>query len=121
MAEQTGNQSKVLRFPHFDRPRVRVTLWEGRSRPSEDALRAELTAEGYQVVKWSNDPATGYPPHAHIYPELLIVITGDLMLILPAEERLLELAPGDRALVPQGILHGTMAGPEGAIYLLATK
>ncbi|OQA42194.1 MAG: hypothetical protein BWY52_02287 [Chloroflexi bacterium ADurb.Bin325] len=116
-----SNRAKVLPFPHFDRPTVRVTLWEGPGRPHEDALRAELAGAGYQVVRWSNEPATGYPPHAHIYPELLVVVAGDLTLVLPAEERLLALGPGDRAQVPQGVLHGTMAGPEGVTYLLATK
>lgn len=116
-----GDRPKVLPFPHFDRPTVRVELWEGRGRPHEETVRAELTAEGYQVVRWSNEPATGYPPHAHIYPELMVVISGDLTLVLPAEDRLLELGPGDRAHVPQGVLHGTMAGPEGVTYLLATK
>lgn len=116
-----GDRPKVLPFPHFDRPVVRVELWEGRGRPQEEIVRAELTAEGYQVVRWSNEPATGYPPHAHIYPELMVVIAGDLTLVLPAAERLLALGPGDRAHVPQGVLHGTMAGPEGVTYLLATK
>lgn len=115
------DKAKVLPFPHFDRPTVQVALWEGRGRPQEDTVRAELTAAGYQVVRWSSEPATGYPPHAHIYPELMVVITGDLTLVLPADERLLALGPGDRALVPQGVLHGTMAGPEGVTYLLATK
>ena len=71
--------------------------------------------------RWSNDPATGYPPHAHIYPELLWLVAGSLTLILPAEERLLELTPGDRIEVPQGVVHGTMAGADGAVYLLATR
>lgn len=116
-----SEQSTVLPFPHFDRPRVRVTLWEGPRPPAEDALRAELAEGGYQAVKWSNEPATGYPPHAHIYPETLWVVSGSLTLILPAEERLIELLPGDRAAVPQGVLHGTMAGADGAVYLLATR
>jgi quercetin dioxygenase-like cupin family protein len=111
----------VLPFPRFERPRVRVTLWEGARAPQEEALRATLVEDGYQAVKWSNEPATGYPPHAHIYPERLWVVSGSLTLILPADDRLIELMPGDRADVPQGMLHGTMAGADGAVYLLATK
>lgn len=113
--------SVMLRFPKFDRPAVRVTLWAEGGRPTEEVLRGRLAAEGYQAVRWSNEPATGYPPHAHIYPELLWLVSGSLTLILPAEGRLIDLAPGDCAAIPQGLVHGTMAGVEGAIYLLATR
>lgn len=115
------SDAAVLSFPKFARPAVRVTLWEEPGRPAEEILRGRLAAEGYQAVRWSNEPATGYPPHAHIYPELLWLVSGSLTLILPAEDRLIELAPGDCAAIPQGLVHGTMAGAEGAVYLLATR
>jgi quercetin dioxygenase-like cupin family protein len=115
------SEPKVLKFPSRPRPAVQVTLWEGRSRPNEEALRIRLSEEGYQAVKWSNEPAEGYPPHAHIYPEVLWVLSGNVTLILPVENRLLELEPGDRVEVPAGMSHGTMAGPDGVSYLLATK
>jgi quercetin dioxygenase-like cupin family protein len=118
----TPNQEpRVLCFPKFSKPTVRATLWDARGRPGEDTLRTRLTEEGYGVVRWANEPATGYPPHAHIYPELLWLVSGNLTIILPAEKRLLELFPGDRVEVPQGVVHGTMAGAEGAVYLLATR
>lgn len=113
--------SPVRLFPQSPRTAVRVRLWAGSQPPVEEELRAGLTAEGYQVVRWQNEPATGYPPHAHIYPELLWLLAGSLTVLLPAEGRLLELAPGDRVVLPQGVAHGTMAGPEGAVYLLATR
>lgn len=112
---------KVLPFPTPPKPILRVIFWDQPGQPAEDALRRRLTDEGYQAVKWASDPATGYPPHIHIYPELLWVMSGSLTVILPAEKRLLELAPGDRIEIPQGIAHGTMAGADGATYLLATR
>lgn len=117
----SSESSRLLSFPEKARPRVWVTLWEGPGRPAEEALRAQLTAGGYQVVRWANEPATGYPPHLHIYPELICVVSGSLTVILPAERRLLELEPGDRAELPAGLVHGTMAGADGAVYLLATR
>jgi quercetin dioxygenase-like cupin family protein len=110
----------LLPFPKFEREVPRVVLWDGAGRPAEETLRARLAAQGYQAVRWQSDPATGYPPHAHIYPEVLWLISGSLTVILPAEGRLLELTPGDRVEMPQGMVHGTMAGAEGAVYLLAT-
>jgi quercetin dioxygenase-like cupin family protein len=115
------NMARVVSFPSFAKPRALVTLWEGPGRPEEQALRARLTGEGYQVVGWHNEPAQGYPPHAHVYPELLWLLRGSLTVILPVERRLLELEPGDRIEIPIGLVHGTMAGSEGASYLLATR
>lgn len=113
--------ARVLSFPRMARPRVRVALWEEPRRPSEEALRARLAADGYQVVRWASEPATGYPPHLHIYPEVIWLVSGSLTVILPAEERLLELEPGDRIETPPGLVHGTLAGADGAVYLLATR
>ena len=115
------SERKVLKFPSRPKPVVQVVLWEEKTRPGEEALRSRLSEDGYQAIKWSNEPAQGYPPHAHIYPELLWMLSGSLTLILPGENRMLELGPGDRAEVPAGTSHGTMAGPDGAAYLLATK
>jgi len=117
----SNGEPKVLSFPKFSRPHVRVTLWEEHGHLDEETLRARLAEGGYGVVRWANEPATGYPPHAHIYPELLWLVSGSLTVILPTEKRMLELAPGDRVEVPQGVVHGTMAGAEGAVYLLATR
>jgi quercetin dioxygenase-like cupin family protein len=98
-----------------------MILWDEPGSPQEEAVRGRLVDAGYQAVKWTSEPAMGYPPHVHIYPELLWLISGSLTVILPAEGRLLELAPGDRVELPQGLAHGTLAGAEGATYLLATK
>ena len=122
------NARRVLPFPEMPKPMPRVTLWDGHGHPDEKRLRALLAEEGYQVVGWSqestlclNESAQGYPPHVHVYPELLWLIEGSVTIILPAERRLLELLPGDRIEIPNGLVHGTMAGPDGATYLLATR
>jgi quercetin dioxygenase-like cupin family protein len=110
-----------LQFPEFPKPHVRVTLWEGPGKPTEELLRERLSAEGYGVVKWHSDSARGYGPHAHIYPETMWVFEGSVTVALPAEGRLIELLPGDRIEIPQGVLHAVVAGAEGAAYLLATR
>ena len=58
----SNGEPKVLPFPKFPKPTVRVTLWEERGKPNEATLRARLTEEGYGVVRWDNEPATGYAP-----------------------------------------------------------
>ena len=124
MDEKTNRSQttgKVLAFPSLPKPAVRVELWDAPRRPTEDLLRERLAADGYQAMKWSNEPATGYPPHVHVYPELLWMVSGSLTVLLPGENRMFELMPGDRIEVPRGIAHGTMAGPDGAVYLVATR
>lgn len=113
--------SEPISFPSFPKPAVRVVLWEGPGKPTEEEIRRRLADEGYGVVKWTSEPATGYAPHAHIYPETTWVVAGSLTVVLPADDRLIELLPGDHIEVPQGIVHGVMAGAEGATYLLATR
>lgn len=116
-----GDTGKILPFPARPKPILRVIFWDQPGRPLEEELRRRLTEDSYQAVKWTSEPATGYPPHIHIYPELVWVVSGSLTVILPLENRLLELAPGDRIEIPRGTTHGTMAGPDGATYLLATR
>ncbi|MGC8781525.1 MAG: cupin domain-containing protein [Anaerolineae bacterium] len=120
-AGETTPRARILSFPAPTRPAPRLILWDEPGRPNEDVVRGRLNAAGYQVVRWSSEPATGYPPHVHIYPELLWLISGSLTVLLTAERKLLELAPGDRIEIPPGLVHGTMAGADGALYLLATR
>ena len=84
-------ESGVLPFPKVRKPAPKVFLWEERRRPDENQLREQLAADGYQAVKWSSEPGQAYMPHAHIYPELLWLLTGSITVILTAERRLLVL------------------------------
>ncbi len=117
----TNRPGVILPFPEHPRPSVVVTLWQERGRPDVEKLRAQLTGSGYEVIRWTSGPNQVYVPHAHIYAELLWLIDGSLTVVLPADGRLLELNPGDRVEVPAGILHASQAGPEGAVYLAATR
>jgi quercetin dioxygenase-like cupin family protein len=112
---------KLIPFPEIQQPVPKVTLWEGPGRLDLERLRELLAAEGYMAVKWASEPNQVYVPHAHIYTELVWLATGSLTVILPAHRRILELNPGDRVEVPAGTLHASQAGPEGAVYLAATR
>ncbi len=117
----TENRGVILPFPGVPKPTVVVTLWQERGRPDVEVLRARLAGSGYEVIRWTSEPYQAYVPHAHIYAELLWLIDGSLTVVLPADGHLLELNPGDRVEVPAGILHASQAGPEGAVYLAATR
>ena len=55
------------------------------------------------------------------FGQMNIADPGELTVLLPAEDRMLDLASGDRVELPAGMVHGTMAGADGAAYLLATR
>jgi quercetin dioxygenase-like cupin family protein len=111
----------ILQFPEFPKLMAHVRLWAKPDRPDEAELRNTLASDGFQALRWRQRPSEGYPPHAHIYPETIWLVSGTLTVVLPAENRLLELCPGDRVDIPRGYLHGTIAGPDGATYLVATR
>jgi quercetin dioxygenase-like cupin family protein len=111
----------LLQFPHTQRPVPRVSLWDGPGRPQEAAVRDRLAAEGYQAVRWTSEPGQCYLPHAHIYTEVLWLLAGSHTVLLPADRRLFELLPGDRIEIPAGMLHASLAGPDGSVYLVATR
>jgi quercetin dioxygenase-like cupin family protein len=91
------------------------------TRPDLEALRLRLVNEGYQALKWTSEPRQAYIAHAHIYPELLWLVEGSLTIVLPENNRLIELTPGDRLEMPAGTMHGILAGPDGAVYLVGTR
>jgi quercetin dioxygenase-like cupin family protein len=113
--------AEILPFPEFPKPSVMVTLWDEKGRPQEQTVRARLAADGYQALRWSSQPGQAYIPHAHIYPELLWLLSGTITVLLPAEGRLLELRPGDRIEIPAGVMHAVLVGEDGAEYLMATR
>jgi quercetin dioxygenase-like cupin family protein len=116
------SEADVLPFPVHPKPVPTVVLWTARGRPDERKLRGLLAEAGYhQAERWSSEPDQTHPPHAHVYPELLWLLTGSVVVILAAERRLLQLGPGDRVLMPAGVLHAVLAGPDGASYLVATR
>jgi quercetin dioxygenase-like cupin family protein len=119
-SQRVQAETGVLPFPGLRKPATKVFLWEERRQPDENQLRERLAVDGYQAVQWSSEPGQAYVPHAHIYPELLWLLTGSLTVILTAERRLLELGPGDRLEMPPGMLHALLVGPDGADYLIAT-
>ena len=64
-------------------------------------------------------PGDTYPPHAHDYDKVIIVVRGSItwMLGVPETPQTIETCAGDRIDLPRGTLHAAEAGPEGVICL----
>ncbi len=62
-------------------------------------------------------PGGGLPPHRHDHFDVFAVVAGGLTFHLGDE--ISELAVGDSAVVPIGVLHYIEAGPEGVSIVVA--
>jgi quercetin dioxygenase-like cupin family protein len=76
-------------------------------------LMARLSAEAQACYAWSNGPGDRYAPHSHGYEKVLYCVDGSITFVLETEGRRLELAAGDRMVLPAGTVHSATVGPGG--------
>ena len=62
-------------------------------------------------------PGGGLPPHRHDHLDVFTVVAGGATFHL--DDEVTELAAGDSAVVPTGVLHYLEAGPDGASIVVA--
>jgi quercetin dioxygenase-like cupin family protein len=99
--------------------RLERVPWTEAAAPSEDALRARLTADGFEAFAWSDAPGADYTAHAHDHDESLWVVDGEITFGVGA--RAYRLGSGDRLMLPGGTVHTAHVGPEGARYLIGRR
>jgi quercetin dioxygenase-like cupin family protein len=81
--------------------------------PTPDELMTRLRAEASDCYSWSNGPGDRYAPHSHGYEKVLYCVDGSITFILASEGRRLDLAAGDRMVLPVGTVHSAEVGPAG--------
>ena len=72
-----------------------------------------LRGEASGCYSWSNGPGDRYAPHSHTYEKVLYCVDGSISFVLEAEGRRLEVAAGDRMVLPAGTVHSAVVGPAG--------
>ena len=77
--------------------------------------RLEREASG--CYSWSNGPQDRYAAHSHGYEKVLYCVEGSITFRLEDEGRDLELAAGDRMVLPAGTRHSAVVGPAGCICI----
>ena len=80
---------------------------------SPDELMARLRAEATGCYSWSNGPGDRYAPHSHGYEKVLYCVDGSISFVLDGEGRRIELAAGDRMVLPAGTVHSAEVGAGG--------
>ena len=98
----------------------KVNRWAG-APPTEQALRQIYAREGLQPYVWSNGTHDVYGVHAHLYDKVLRVVRGSIRFDLTAHNTSVDLHPGDELVLPAGVAHGAVVGPEGVTCLEAHR
>lgn len=80
---------------------------------SFDELMSRLKAEASGCYSWSNGPGDRYAAHTHSYEKVLYCVDGSITFALEGEGRKLDLAEGDRMVLPAGTVHSAVVGPRG--------
>lgn len=100
-----------MRSSSFLKPKI--TPWEAGEVPTEVALGQFLKEEGLSYQPWSNGPHDLYPPHVHTYNKIIYVLRGSITFILPEEDQIITLNPGDRLELPAKIVHSAVVSSQG--------
>lgn len=85
--------------------------------PSREAVAAFLREAGVAPAAWSNGPGDRYAVHEHAYTKLLMCAEGSITFLLDGEGERVELGPGQGFLLPAGVWHGAVVGPDGCTCL----
>ena len=99
--------------------RLECISWSGSGHPLERDLKRRLVEEGFQVVRWRDDPGARYAAHAHDHDESLWVIEGEIVFGIDGTDYVL--GPGDRLMLPATTVHTARVGSDGAVYLIGER
>ncbi|MBV9228813.1 MAG: cupin domain-containing protein [Chloroflexi bacterium] len=103
---------------------MEVIRWQEATPPQEQELRKRMQKEGLSPYVWSNGPGDRYAVHSHSYQKVLYCVSGSIRFVLPdrpGEEGNIDLAPGDCMILPAGVRHSAVVGPQGVICLEAAR
>ena len=81
--------------------------------PTFEDLMARLRKEASDCYSWSNGPGDTYGSHSHGYEKVLYCVDGSIAFVLEGPDQRLELAAGDRMVLPAGTIHSAEVGPDG--------
>ena len=96
---------------------VTVSRRQGRALNREEAEQ-KLSDEGLAAEAWQNGPDYTYIAHEHPYTKVLYCVVGSIVFHVrdaSGEVHDIELEPGDRIELCNGIAHSATVGPNGVI------
>jgi hypothetical protein len=79
-----------------------------------DGVRDRLRSEGWDPVPIQDRPGYVYPPHSHAETKVLAFLAGSMEVRVGAYTY--RCLPGDRVVIPGGVEHAALVGPEGCTF-----
>lgn len=87
---------------------------------TEAEAKTKLIDDGYPTIySWFESPDTEYEEHSHPNDRAYIVLEGMMTVGLNGE--MTEYYSGQMFVVGTGVLHTTVFGPDGCLYLVGEK
>jgi len=106
---------------------MQVLRWQEAIAPQEQELFRRMQREGLTPYTWSNGPGDSYAVHSHTYEKVLYCVRGSIRFVLPdhadtiGNMSAIDLAPGDSFILPAGVRHSALVGPQGVTCLEAAR
>ncbi len=106
---------------------MQVLRWQEAIAPQEQELYRRMQQEGLSPYTWSNGPGDSYAVHSHTYEKVLYCVRGSIRFVLPdhadtiGNMSAIDLAPGDCFILPAGVRHSALVGPQGVTCLEAAR
>ena len=98
---------------------VELVRWpHARSLPEEEVVRF-FQARKLRFSRWSNGPDEIFSLHTHPYRKILYCLRGSISFTLPDAGESVALRAGDRLILPSGLRHGAVVGPDGVTCIEA--
>ncbi len=94
-----------------------VTPLDGANRPGIPAAEARLRELGVEPYAWSNRPGDRYGAHEHAFTKLLVCAEGSITFLVGEAGEPVELAAGQGLVLPAGVRHAAVVGPDGCTCL----
>ena len=95
----------------------------GRALPLADAVHTLLPPTGSVEVQ-RDTPGREHAEHQHPTPETLLIVDGAITFWwrdADGQRQEAPAGPGDRLLLPAGTRHGSVAGDQGCVYVIALQ
>ena len=97
--------------------------WKSRwseQHPDADALKQQLTSEGFNAYQWTGHPGGAYLDYIHAQDEVVCVLSGTADVKVADEHGSVE--PGDRMDVPANTYHSiTVTGEDPLVVLTGMR
>ena len=93
--------------------------WKSRwseEHPDADALKRQLTSEGFDAYQWTGRPGGAYLDYIHTLDEVVCVLSGTADVKVADEQGTVE--PGDRMDVPANTYHSITVTSEEPLVVL---